>query len=132
METATAGLTLRDLLREKTDQIPCSWLDTETGPISDLIDRFNDDPESLKDFSHSDWVNLCEPYTRDLLNRWNQQEYHLKQYFNEYCEAIGATSTLEALESQVIDDPDDMATAMTNLAMTHAGWTLCSIIYPDY
>jgi hypothetical protein len=99
------------------------WVDPEWNcssneAIDDIIDRFDDCPESLIDFDHSDWVNMAECYNRDLLNRWDQQEDDIKALFNDYCEAVGYTSTLEALEGETIEDPDDMAMAMVNHAMT--------------
>ena len=36
----------------------------------DLIERFDDCWEGLIDFQQSDWVNLCEPYTYQLLDQW--------------------------------------------------------------
>ena len=99
----------------------------ETGPsrlnndcINDLLDRFDDCPEGLIDFQRSDWVNLCECYTYDLLNRWNQQERSIMALWDEYCEAIGATSTIHALEGECdsFEDGDDMNAAIVNHAMT--------------
>jgi len=100
---------------------------TETGPfrfrndcIDDLLDRFDDCPEALLDFQHSDWVNLCECYTADLLKRWNQQSNGITALWNEYCEAIGASSSVHALEGECdsFEDGDDMNAAIVNHAMT--------------
>lgn len=99
----------------------------ETGPfrlnndcINDLLERFDDCPEDLIDFQQSDWVNLCECYTYDLLNRWNQQERSITALWNDYCEAIGASSTIHALEGECdsFEDGDDMNAAIVNHAMT--------------
>ena len=107
------------------------WTAPENEAISDIIERFDDCPESLHDFDHSDLVNMAECYTRDLLNRWHDQENSIRALFDSYCEAIGATSTLEALEGQTIDDPDDFTAAYVNLAMTWGAQELCREIYPD-
>ena len=102
-----------------------AWVDTDwTAPknscVSDIIERFDDSPESLLDFDRSDWVNMAECYTYQSLERWNKQEKDVMALFNEYCEAIGATSSLQALEgvSDGFYDGDDMNCAIVNLAMT--------------
>ena len=102
-----------------------AWVDTDwTAPsnscIADIIERYDDSPEALLDFDRSDWVNMAECYTYQSLERWNQQEEDVMALFNEYCEAIGATSTIHALEG-ICDgfyDGDDMNCAIVNLAMT--------------
>lgn len=101
------------------------WVDTDwTAPknrcIEDIIERFDDCPEALIDFERSDWVNMAECYTYALLDRWNQQERDIKALWDGYVEAIGATSTMEALEGVYggFDDGDDMNAAIVNLAMT--------------
>lgn len=99
--------------------------------VADLIDRFDDSPESLQDFETSDWVNLAECYTRDLLKRWENQRDDIWALFEAYVEAIGATSTLEALEGDTIEDPEDMAAAIVNRAMTWAALELLREINPD-
>lgn len=125
--------TLRQLLQDAGSRwVQTDWMDrTENEAIDDIIERFDDCPESLQDFDRSDWVNLAECYTRDLLRRWDQQEDSIKALFDDYCEAIGATSTLEALEGQTIEDPDDMAAAMVNVAMTHGARLLLDELWPD-
>ena len=114
--------TLRKLLEDAGSRwVDPEWNGSSNEAIDDIIDRFDDCPESLIDFDHSDWVNMAECYCRDLLNRWNQQEDSIRALFNDYCEAIGYTSTLQAMEGESIEDPDDlaMAMAMVNHAMTY-------------
>lgn len=101
------------------------WVDTGSDRIKndcmdDIIERFDDCPEALIDFERSDWVNMAECYTYQLLERWNQQEDSVKALWDAYVDAIGATSTMEALEgvSDGFEDGDDMNTAIVNLAMT--------------
>ena len=55
-----------------------SWSDLQNEAMADIIDRFDDCPEALKDFDHSDWVNLAECYTRQLVDRWDQQSESIK------------------------------------------------------
>ena len=88
--------------------------------IDDIIERFDDCPEALIDFDRSDWVNQCEPYTYDLLKRWNHHEDDIKALWDAYCEAIGASSTMQALEGVCdgFEDGDDLNVAIVNLAMT--------------
>ena len=88
--------------------------------MDDIIERFDDCPEALIDFERSDWVNMAECYTYQLLERWNKYEPDIKALWDGYVDAIGATSTMEALEGvyRGFDDGDDMTAAITNLAMT--------------
>ena len=88
--------------------------------MDDIIERFDDCPEALIDFERSDWVNMAECYTYQLLERWNKHEPDIKALWDGYVDAIGATSTMEALEGvyRGFDDGDDMTAAITNLAMT--------------
>lgn len=124
--------TLRELLTAAGSRwVDTDWTAPKNAAIDDIIDRFDDCPEALQDFDRSDWVNLCECYTRDLLRRWEQQTDDIRALFEDYCEAIGATSTLEALEGQTIEDPDDMAAAMVNLAMTWGAMELARELWPD-
>lgn len=135
--TATELSPLAELLTECGSQWAplargeAQWNDSQNEAVADLIDRFSDCPEGLKDFDRSDWVNMCECYTYKLVERYETQTADIKVLFNEYCEAIGATSALEALEGQSIEDPEDMAAAMVNLAMTYGAQLLASELWPD-
>jgi len=124
-------------LTELLTQVGSHWVDTELfRPENDcieyIIERFDDCPEALQDFYRSDWVNICEPYTYQLLDRYSSQEQGIKALFNSYCEAIGATSTLEALEGETIEDPEDMMAAMVNRAMSWGAVELCREVYPEF
>ena len=90
--------------------------------MDEIIERFDDCPEALIDFERSDWVNMCECYNYQLLERWNKHESDIKALWDGYVAAIGATSTMEALEGVCdgFDDGDDMNIAITNLGMTWA------------
>ena len=91
--------TLTELLTAADSQwVRKDWARPQNDCIDDIIERFDDCPEGLQDFDHSDWVNLCECYTHQLLDRWNKQEESVMALFNDYCDAIGATSTIQALE----------------------------------
>ena len=109
------------------------WTDLKNNAIRDLIDRYEDDPEALLNYETSDWVNLDECYTADLLKRWDRQTDDIKALFDDYCEAIGATSTLQALEGECdsFEDGDDMNAAIVNHAMTWAAQCLIRDIFPD-
>jgi len=107
------------------------WEDNQNEAMADLIKSFADCPEALKGFDRSDWVNLCECYTYKLIERYENQTESIKSLFNEYCEAIGATNALEALEGQNIEDPEDMMAAMVNLAMSYGAQLLISDLWPD-
>jgi hypothetical protein len=124
-------------LTELLTQAGSSWVDAElfrpqNECIEYIIERFDDYPEALKDFFNSDWVNLCEPYTHQLLDRYHTQEQGIKALFNDYCEVLGATSTLEALEGVTIEDPEDMMAAMVNAAMSWGAMELCREVYLEF
>ena len=126
--------TLTELLTAADSQwVRKDWARPQNDCIDDIIERFDDCPEGLQDFDRSDWVNLCECYTYQLLDRWNKQEQSVMALFNDYCEAIGATSTLQALEGEAdrFEDGDDMNAAIVNHAMTWAAHRLADEIYPD-
>ena len=126
--------TLTELLTKADSQwVRKDWARPQNDCIDDIIERFDDCPEGLQDFDRSDWVNLCECYTYQLLDRWNKQEQSVMALFNDYCEAIGATSTLQALEGEAdgFEDGDDMNAAIVNHAMTWAARQLADEIYPD-
>ena len=108
-----------------------AWNDLQNEAVVDLINRYDDSPEGLQNFETSDWVNLDEPYTADLLRRWETQRADIWALFEAYVEAIGATSTLEALEGETIEDPEDMAAAIVNRAMSWAGLELLRELNPD-
>jgi hypothetical protein len=135
--TLTATKTLTQLLTDAGSRwAPMArgeetWEDSRNEAVRDLIERYEDDPEALLNFDTSDWVNLAECYTSDLLKRYNDQEDDIKALFNDYCETIGATSTLEVLEGETIEDPEDMMAAMVNRAMTWAAIEILREIYPD-
>ena len=88
--------------------------------MDDIIEWFDDCPEALIDFDRSDWVNQCEPYTYQSLERWNKHESDIKALWDAYVDAIGASSSAEALSHVIdtFDDGDDMNAAIVNLAMT--------------
>lgn len=126
--------TLTELLTAADSQwVRKDWARPQNDCIDDIIERFDDYPEGLQDFDRSDWVNLCECYTYQLLDRWNKQEGSVMALFNDYCEAIGATSTLQALEGEAdgFEDGDDMNAAIVNHAMTWAANQLAREVYPD-
>jgi hypothetical protein len=135
MTTATA--TLSQLLTEAGSQwAPLArgedtWEDSRNDAMADLLERYETCPEALLNFETSDWVNLDEPYTSDLIKRYERNTPDIKALFESWCDAIGATSTLEALEGQTIEDPEDMMAAMVNVAMTYAAQELIRELWPD-
>ena len=86
---------LRDLLRKKS---PTFILGESNSCFFDVIERFEDCPEGLVDFNQSDWMNLCEPYNYQLLDRWETKRDDILEMFEEFKFAFGYSSTLEALE----------------------------------
>jgi len=76
---------------------------------------------SLVNYSHSDFVNCNMCYISDLLRFYNQNEDSILHWCDQYCDAIGATSRLEALAGETIETPDDFAAALVNCGMTYLG-----------
>ena len=116
---------LRDLLRKKS---PTFILGESNSCFRTVVERFEDCPEGLKDFYQSDWMNLCEPYNYQLLDRWETQRDDILEMFEEFKFACGYGSTLEALENDLIEEPADMAIQMVNLAMSHAAKVLFDVL----
>ena len=116
---------LRDLLRQKS---PSFYLHEANSCFRDVVDRFEDCPEGLADFYQSDWLNMCEPYNYQLLDRWQQNRDDIVEMFEEFKDAFGYASTLEALQNELIEDPEDLAVQMVNCAMTYAAQTLADVV----
>ena len=118
MTTLTQLLTITGHSAVKTDHFER----TENACFEELLDRFDDCWEGIIDFDRSDWVNVCEPYTYDLLKRFDRDRNDILAMFNDYCEAIGATSAIQALEGECDswEDGDDMNASIVNHAMTWA------------
>lgn len=133
METATK--TIRQLLAETENP----WLQEPDrfnpepfftdACIEAIVDRFDDCPEALQDFGHSDWVNLAECYTRDLLARWERDSDSLNRWVDQYLDLAGI-DIHEALADST--DPDSFTTSYVNLAMSYAAGELCRVLYPDW
>ena len=118
---------LRYLLEDK-------GFDFDDPCVSYLLDRYGD--ETLEDtglvnYDHSDFVNNDMCYTRDLLRFYDDNELELCHWFSEMCNAYGYTSTLEALEGQTIEDPNDMKVAMVNGAITFLARQMLDTVSPD-
>ena len=121
--------------------VPCEYdqlgyliaddFDVDDACVKYFVNRYDDDPEALQNYDRSDFVNSDMCYTRDLLAFYDQNEIEIKAWFEAMCDAYGHTSTLEALEGQTIDDPDDMKAAMVNRAMTYLARNILDTINPD-
>jgi len=96
-----------------------------------FLDRYGDDninETGLINYQNSDFVNLDMCYTRDLVRFYEDYYDAILALVDEYCEAIGATSRLQALEGHSIEDPDDFATALVNTGMTYLAGQLLSAL----
>ena len=134
MTTTMETPTLRQMLSAAGSRWEeTGWDAPKSEAIDDIIDRFDDCPEGLRDFYQSDWVNLCECYTYQLLQRWERQADAIRSLFNDYCEAVGASSTLHALEGEcdAFEDGDDLNAAIVNHAMTWGALELCREVWPN-
>ena len=133
--TTNETKTLRQLLADAgSPYVATAWDERIDNPcIDDIIERFDESPEALQDFCRSDWVNLAEPYTADLLRRWDQQTDGIRALWEQWCDAIGATSTAHALEGEIdsVEDGADLNALIVNHAMTWAALELCSVAFPE-
>lgn len=93
-----------------------------------FIERYNDNPEDLCNYDHSDFVNIDMCYTKDLLNFYECNEDCVLHWVDEACGAYGYTSRLQLVEGQTIEDPDDFATALVNAGMSYLGMTLWNAV----
>ena len=96
-----------------------------------MVARFEDCPEGLKDFYQSDWMNMAEPYNYQLLDRWEKNRDAIIELFEEFKQANCYGSTLEAVEDSTIEDPEDLAVAIVNKAMTYAAQVLYDVIQDE-
>ncbi len=116
---------LRDLLRKNSPEF---ILQDSNSCFQAVIERFEDCPEGLADFDTSDWMNLCECYNYQLLERWTSNRDDILEMFEEFKNAYGYESTMEAMSYSIVEDPEDMASAMVNFAMTYAARTLLAVL----
>ena len=96
--------------------------DCEDDCVSELLERYEhaDPSESgLCNYEQSDWVNLDQCYTRDLIRFYDRNEDSVLHWADEACGAFGCTSRLQLLEGDTVETPDDMKTALVNHAMTY-------------
>ena len=115
--------------QQETDTI--AWLlinehsyDEEDACVAYFLGREGEEPleeSGLVNFDCSDFVNLYECYTHRLIQFYDEAEESLLGWLDQYCDACGYTSRMEALEGSTIEDPDDMKTAIVNVAMTYLG-----------
>ena len=119
---------LQDLLRKKS---PSFYLQESNSCFRTVVARFEDCPEGLKDFYRSDWMNLCEAYNYQLLERWEKNRDAIIELFEEFKQANCYGSTLEAVEDSTIEDPEDLAVAIVNKAMTYAAQVLYDVIQDE-
>ena len=119
---------LRDLLRQKS---PTFILGESNSCFRTVVERFEDCPEGLVDFQQSDWLNLCECYNYQLLDRWEQNRDAIIELFEEFKQANCYGSTLEAVEDSIVEDPEDLAIAITNASMTYAAQVLYDVIQDE-
>jgi hypothetical protein len=67
-------------------------------------------------------------YTKDLLSFYRDNETSILEWLDQACDAYGYTSRLQLVEGQTIEDPDDMAVAFVNAAMTYLGCELYRLV----
>lgn len=105
--------------------------DLEDPCVEHLLETYGDyslEDGGLKNYETSDFINLDMAYTRDLLRFYQANETSVLDWFDQYCDAIGASSRLHALEGQTIEDPDDFAVALVNCAMTYLAQSILSTL----
>lgn len=102
----------------------------------DCIEWFLDNCEgetleesSLANFDRSDFVNICMPYTRDLVAFYDRCEDSVLHWFDQWAEACclgGCRLDCMAQVDVTVDDADDFKTAAVNLAMSYLGGQMLS------
>jgi len=99
-----------------------------------FLDRYGSDTledTCLVNYYQSDFVNIDMMYTRDLIEFYSRNETELTAWVDKACEAYGYTSTLQLLEGQTVETPDDMAAALVNSAMSYLAYELLAVLFPD-
>jgi len=105
--------------------------DVDDDCVSELLDRYThaDPSESgLCNYEQSDWVNLDQCYTRDLLNFYDRNEDSVLHWCDEACGAFGYSSRLQLMEAETIETPDDMKAALVNHGMTYLACAVLSAL----
>ena len=95
--------------------------DLEDDCVAWFVEHYNDNPEDLCNYQTSDFINIDMCYTKDLLDFYRDNETSILEWLDQACDAYGYTSRLQLVEGQTIEDPDDLATAFVNAAMTYLG-----------
>lgn len=103
--------------------------DADDNCISWFVEHYNNNPEDLCNYDHSDFVNIDMPYTKDLLDFYDRNEESVLYWLDGYCEGLGY-SRMQVIEADTIEDPDDLKAAFVNHAMTWCGVTLLGL-YQD-
>jgi hypothetical protein len=118
-----------DTIKYKIERSDCFDLDDSC--VEYFIEQYGDqtlEDSGLINYETSDFVNLDMCYTRDLLRFYSDNENTVLEWFDDWCDAIGASSRLHALEGQTIESPDDLAAALVNMAMTHCARSILSTL----
>jgi hypothetical protein len=102
--------------------------DLEDDCVSWFVEHYNDNPEDLCNYQTSDFINIDMCYTKDLLNFYRDNETSVLDWLDQACDAYGYTSRLQLVEGQTIEEPDDMAVAFVNAAMTYLGCELYRLV----
>lgn len=96
--------------------------DLDDDCVAWLVERYKEaDPaeSGLCNYDRSDFINCDLCYTRDLLRFYQDNEESVLHWVDEYCDACGLTSRLQAVEGATVETPDDFATALVNCGMTY-------------
>tara|TARA_Y100000592_G_C5308472_1_gene238901 strand:- start:59 stop:652 length:594 start_codon:yes stop_codon:yes gene_type:complete len=114
---------------QQSDSIDCD--DECVTWFIDYIDEESAEECSLVNFDRSDFVNVCMPYTRDLIEFYDESEDSLKKWLDEWLDGCGM-SFAEWLNNTshhtTIKDVDDIKTAVVNHVMTYVGCRLLEIL----
>ena len=92
-----------------------------------FVERYEDNFDDLCNYETSDFVNLDMCYTYDLLKFYERNRDDVLYWVDDFCDCVGYTSRLQAVEGDFIEDPEDFSTALVNCAMSHLARTLFSI-----
>ena len=76
-------------------------------------------------------MSLCEAYNYQLLDRWEKNRDAIIELFEEFKQANCYETTLEAVEDSTVEDPEDLAVAIVNKAMTYAAQVLYDVIQDE-